>query len=286
MCIQADPVTPALLRDNPLPSPSGHKDSRGRVVIVGGSRSAPGAVLLAGIGALRVGAGVLAMAVPDPVAIPSAIAVPEASVTGYPEDVPHDGMEDVRRMVSSADAISMGPGIDRSEQAQAVLSTLLGVASAPLVLDAFALGVLPGLQDQGISLPKERVLTPNPAEAAFLLNCEAGDLDPNPPVVAHAVAVQWQATVSYSGVIAHPDGRCFATGTGHAGVGTSGSGDVLAGCVTGLLARGVEPLWAAVWATYLHGAAGDRLAARVGNLGFLARELLDQVPRVLAELQA
>ena len=130
------------------------------------------------------------------------------------------------------------------------------------------------------------MLTPNSAEAARLLGCEPDDLDPDPVAVALSIAQKWQATVSYSGVIVDAHGSCFATGTGHPGVGTSGSGDVLAGCVTGLLGRGAEPLWAAVWATYLHGAAGDRLAAHVGQLGFLARELVHQIPVVLAELQA
>ena len=86
--------------------------------------------------------------------------------------------------------------------------------------------------------------------------------------------------------IVTPAGDRWLVPAGHSGLGTSGSGDVLAGALVGLLARGVEPAQAACWATYLHAAAGDRLAARVGSLGFLARELLDQLPLVLTELQA
>jgi NAD(P)H-hydrate repair Nnr-like enzyme with NAD(P)H-hydrate dehydratase domain len=82
-----------------------------------------------------------------------------------------------------------------------------------------------------------------------------------------------------------PDGRAWREEAGGIGLGTSGSGDVLAGLVGGMLARGADPAQAAVWGQYLHAAAGDRLAARVGRLGFLARELLDEVPPVLAGLR-
>jgi ADP-dependent NAD(P)H-hydrate dehydratase len=286
MSTHADPVTPALLRENRLPAPDGHKSSRGHVAVVGGSRSTPGAVLLAGVAALRVGAGVLAIAAPEPVAVPIAVAVPEAAVIGFAEDASVDGLDEVRDIVRGADGVLIGPGLDGPQLSRVLVSSLLGDVSGSVVLDAFALGVLPQLRQDGISLPSKLVLTPNSAEAARLLECEPDDLDSDPQVVARSLAERWQATVSYASAIADASGACFVTGTGHPGVGTSGSGDVLAGCVVGLLARGVEPLWAAIWATYLHGAAGDRLAAQVGQLGFLARELVAQVPLVLAELQA
>jgi NAD(P)H-hydrate repair Nnr-like enzyme with NAD(P)H-hydrate dehydratase domain len=91
--------------------------------------------------------------------------------------------------------------------------------------------------------------------------------------------------VAYEGIVATPDGRCWRDGTGNAGLGTSGSGDVLAGVAVGLLARGADPAQAAAWAVHLHGSAGDAMAATVGRLGFLAGELLEQVPRILASLE-
>jgi len=104
--------------------------------------------------------------------------------------------------------------------------------------------------------------------------------------LAARAAEQTGAVVAHRGAVAHPDGRRWFDQTGHAGLGTSGSGDVLAGVVAGLAARGAEAAQAAVYGSHLHGAAGDRLAARVGRMGFLARELLDEVPRILTELQA
>ena len=148
MSTHAEPVTPALLRENRLPAPDGHKGSRGRVAVVGGSRSTPGAVLLAGVAALRVGAGVLSMSVPEAVAIPLAIGVPESSVIGFAEDVSGD-LDQVRELVAGADAVLIGPGLDDPDRSRALLSKLLGAASAPVVLDAFALGVLPAVHEEG-----------------------------------------------------------------------------------------------------------------------------------------
>jgi len=92
--------------------------------------------------------------------------------------------------------------------------------------------------------------------------------------------------VACRGLISEPGGRCWRLGTGDVGLATSGSGDVMAGATVGLLARGAEGRQAACWATYVHATAGDRLAARVGRLGFLARDLLDELPAVLVELSS
>jgi NAD(P)H-hydrate repair Nnr-like enzyme with NAD(P)H-hydrate dehydratase domain len=123
-------------------------------------------------------------------------------------------------------------------------------------------------------------MTPNSAEACRLLE---RDLD-DPATDVPAIAKRYQAVVSCQGWIADPDGGCWQITTGHVGLGTSGSGDVLAGALAGLRARGATASQAACWGTYLHAAAGDRLTARVGKLGFLARELLDEMPGVMAEL--
>lgn len=102
--------------------------------------------------------------------------------------------------------------------------------------------------------------------------------------MALAIARKFGAVVSCRGRIAAPDGQQWEISTGYEGLGTSGSGDVLAGAVVGLLARGASPSQAACWATHAHAAAGDRLAAKVGALGYLARELVDELPAVLTEL--
>jgi ADP-dependent NAD(P)H-hydrate dehydratase len=119
------------------------------------------------------------------------------------------------------------------------------------------------------------------------LHVEPAELEADPAGAASRLAGQAHATVGLGGAtswVAAPDGRLWEDESGGAGLGVSGSGDVRAGVVAGLLARGAEPEQAAVWASYLHGRAGERLAATVGRLGFLARELPPEIPRVIAEV--
>lgn len=274
-------ITAALLRQWDLPEPGASKHGRGHVLVVGGARSTPGAVLLAGLSALRVGAGVLAMAVPEAVAIPLAVAVPESAVTGWQ----HADDEQLKDSLGQAGAVLVGPGLDDPDVATALVRTVAQAVppDIPIVLDAYALGVLPKVDASPWA--QRSVLTPNATEAGFLLDTDVDD-DAEAEDVAAQIAQRWQCVVSYQGAVAEPGGTVRVVATGHAGLGTSGSGDVLAGSITGLLARGVEPSRAACWGTYLHAAAGDRLAARIGRLGFLARELLDEIPLVLTELQA
>jgi hydroxyethylthiazole kinase-like uncharacterized protein yjeF len=280
-------VTAGALRGWPLPQPSGSKNSRGRVLVVGGGASTPGAAMLAGIAALRVGAGVLALAVARPVAAAVAAAVPEASVTGLPPLADaSEGDRGLRDALGGTGAVVVGPGLDDPREAEAAVAQVVSDAdpAAPLVLDAFALGVLPKL-DLGDALGGRTVLTPNEAEAARLL--ERDDVGERAGAdVAAEIADRYGTAVSYEDFVATPDGRRWAVPAGHVGLGTSGSGDVLAGAIGGLLARGADPAQAACWGTYLHATAGNRLAARVGRLGFLARELAAELPLVLVETEA
>src|SRR5581483_1120475 len=131
----AEQITPSALRDWPLPQPTGAKGSRGRVVVAGGSLSTPGAAMLAGLAALRVGAGVLALVVAEPVTAVVAAAVPEASVAP---------LGALREVADGSDALLVGPGLDAVDVAADAVRA--GVdAGGPLVLDAYALGALPGL---------------------------------------------------------------------------------------------------------------------------------------------
>jgi hydroxyethylthiazole kinase-like uncharacterized protein yjeF len=285
-------LTPALLRQWPLPPREGTKDSRGGVLVVGGARRTPGAVALAGLSALRIGAGRLTLAVAESVAPALAVATPEAGVLGLPETA--DGSPTgeppahLTGELERADAVVVGPGLDEPDGAAALVRAVLAALDAAgddgpaLLLDAFALGVLPGLGDDAVLPAGRTVLTPNLAEAARLLEVDQVDAAD----AAARVARRWGAVVTCAGTVAHPDGRRWESATGYAGLGTSGSGDVLAGAIAGLLAGGAPPEQAAAWGTAVHGAAGDRLAARVGPLGYLARELVDQVPALLVELQA
>jgi hydroxyethylthiazole kinase-like uncharacterized protein yjeF len=290
-------ITPSLLRDWPLPQPGQHagKEVRGRVLVAGGSKSTPGAVLLAGVAALRVGAGKLQMATAETASTALAIAVPEAGVVGLPfDDTGALGAEAGRQIADLAGGVSavlLGVGMADPDATHKLLDEALpGVADdSALVLDALALTCGAITQDLLHRFGGRVVITPNEAEMKRILDAlgvDEPDGDaPEGLQLAATVAEALGVVVAFEGMVATPDGRCWRDGTGNAGLGTSGSGDVLAGVAVGLLARGATPDQAAVYAVHLHGQAGDSMSATVGRLGYLAGELLDQVPRILASLE-
>jgi ADP-dependent NAD(P)H-hydrate dehydratase len=281
-------VTPELLRGWPLPDPAGSKTARGQVVIIGGAARTPGGVALAGLAALRSGAGKLQLAVAASVAPSLAATFPEAGVIPLPHNekgtiLGAPSATVCAETVAGADAVLIGPGLDDADEADALLEGLLGHVddTTALSLDAFTLGVLANHREAVSKRSHRPVLTPNAAELERLLgrDCE----DPGLEDVAE-VAEKFSSCVTAQGMVADPDGQTWRIPSGHPGLATAGSGDVLAGVVVGLLARGAEPAQAACWATYLHSTAGERLASTIGEVGFLARELVDQVPAVLLEL--
>lgn len=289
----ADPclVTPALLRDWGLPEPTGTKYSRGLALVVGGAAGTPGAAMLTGLAALRVGAGRLSLAVAQPVAAHVAVAVPESGVVPLAHDGGSVTGEDARAGLAGeagrADAVACGPGLDDADGAARLVEALAATTGpdTPVLLDAYALGVLPDVGDDvRTALAGRLVLTPNAGELGHVLGAEADDVDADLPGHVARLAARYDATVSCGGWVVHGDDVWRLT-TGDTGLGTSGSGDVMAGAVLGLLARGADPAQAAVWGTHLHATAGDALAASVGRVGYLASELLPELPRALTALR-
>lgn len=301
-------VTPSLLRDWPLPAAGEDKYSRGSVLVIGGARGTPGAAVLAGTAALRAGAGKLTLAVAESVAVQVGVVLPECGAMGLPEttggSVTGEGLDRISSYLDRADAVLIGPGLDDPGLAEGLLRALLerepqqesgpgggsgsgaGKGSA-IVLDAYALGGLLGVADLLEPWKGRMILTPNPKEAAVLLGRDVEDLEAD---VAE-IADRFQAVVSCQGIIARPTDsdapevpELWKITTGYGGLGTSGSGDVLAGAIAGLRARGTTSAQAACWGTHLHAAAADRLASRLGPLGFLARELADELPALMLEL--
>lgn len=288
-------VTPSLLREWPLPAPGADKYSRGSVLVVGGARATPGAALLAGTAALRAGAGKLTLAVAGSVAVQLGVALPECGSIGLPETAGGSVKPELERIHSSldqADTLLVGPGLDDLDLAGELLAALLereagsDHGGGAVVLDAYALGALVHLEDQLDPWRGRLILTPNPTEAGILLGRDTDDLEKD----LAEISERFDAVVSCQGLITQPSGLnpgepgLWKITTGYGGLGTSGSGDVLAGAISGVRARGTSSAQAACWGTHLHAAAADRLASRLGPLGFLARELADELPALMLEL--
>lgn len=288
------PITPEMLRSLPLPLPhgDGDKEQRGRVLVVAGSVEVPGGALLAGIGALRAGAGKLQVATAASVAPHLALALPEALVTGLHETpeggIAPDSAKKLAVRAARCDAVLIGPGMMDEPAAGALTAALLTALDGPgFVLDAAA---LTGLGADPAPLHRHggrAVLTPHAGEMAALLGCDRESVTADPLGAARRAATRLRAVVVLKGGctrIVSPQGEAWAYHDGGIGLATSGSGDTLAGILAGLLARGATPLQAAMWSVWLHGEAGNRLTRRHGPLGFLARELLAEIPAAMAGL--
>lgn len=284
-------LTPARLRALPLPplDDSADKEARGRVLIVGGSMENPGGLLLAAEAALRAGAGKLQLATVDALATAVAIAVPEARVFAFPasgsDAIDPGAAKAIAERADRVDALLIGPGlVDEDAAGRLAASVLKRIERPAVVLDAGGLAALRRDPRALTRLDGRAVLTPHAGEMAQLLEMERDEVEADPDAAARRATESFGATVALKGaetVIAAPDGTMLRYTRGGVGLGTSGSGDVLAGIVCGLLARGAEPLRAAAWGVFLHGKAGNALARRHGPVGFLARELAGEVPRLM-----
>ncbi len=286
-------VTPDFLHTHPLPRHEQEcdKQARGRVLVVAGSVEMPGAALLAGLGALRAGAGILQIATCRSAASHLAMAMPEAMVVGCRE-TPAGGIDPANasrltELGSGCNAVLIGPGMMDEAAVAELTSELLKRLETPVfVLDASAFATLNPTALPGGHAGKI-VVTPHSGEMAKFLALPREEVERAPLHAARQAAAALQAVIAMKGASTHvvsPDGEAWLCENGSIGLATSGSGDTLAGILAGLLARGTHPALATVWAVYMHAEAGRRLAKRNGTLGLLAREIPGEIPGIMQEL--
>jgi hydroxyethylthiazole kinase-like uncharacterized protein yjeF len=299
------PVNDRTLRDWPLPMPAadGDKEERGRVLVIAGSREMPGAVILAATAALRAGAGKLAIATCSAVARLVALAIPESRVIELPESaaggIAPEAAELLAPLVARYDAVLIGPGmLDEHAACALVIALLKQLDGTKLVLDACAMNVVrrqlhavdaatPQQQRYVPSFSSQVLLTPHAGEMAHLTMADKRCVLEKPCDAALQAARRWNALVALKGAptfIAAPDGRVWRHEGGNIGLAVSGSGDTLAGIITGLAARGASLEQACAWGVALHARAGERLAQRYGPLGYMASELAAEVPAIMHAL--
>jgi NAD(P)H-hydrate epimerase len=278
----------SLLPARPLES---HKADFGRLAIVAGSRGKAGAAVLAARGALRAGAGLVTVFCAESIEGLVVGSLPEAMTSGLPESggaIAARGAKDVLRALEGFDAAVVGPGLGASGETMRFLESVLAGARVPVVADADALNAFAGRAQFFRRRRGPTVLTPHPGEAARLLSTTSTKIQSDRLGAARALARRTRAVVLLKGahsLVAEPSGGIAVNPTGSPLLATAGSGDVLAGVIGALLAGGLRPREAAVAGAWLHGAASDSLAARLGDAGLLAHEVADAVPGVRAALR-
>jgi len=278
----------------PLRPKTGHKGTFGQALICAGSPGMSGAAALAGLGALRSGAGLVRLAVPSGLVPVVAALEPSYLLLGLSSDAEGrigEGAEvELREAAGWATAMAMGPGWGRSEFLEELAASLYETLECPLLVDADALNALAaaGTLEPGCSPAAGRVLTPHPGEMARLLGGEVSSVESDREGVAGELALRSGAVVVLKGpgTVITDGRRLVVNSTGNSGLATGGSGDVLSGLVTGLLARGMSPFEASWLGVYLHGLAADLAVVELGESALIASDLPDWIPAAFGVAKA
>ena len=270
----------------PRRDPAGHKGTFGKVYLLGGSVGYTGAPVLCAAAAERSGCGLVFLGVPESVWPAAAVKCWGAMPHPLPEQ---DGRlspaaeEEIRRRAAGCDAVAMGCGVGRGEESDLLLRRLLTVEK-PLVLDADGINALEGHIDTLSRRPCATVLTPHDGELARI----GGDMTAPRESSAAAFAAAHGVYLVRKGhrtLAAAPDGRLAVNTTGNDGMAKGGSGDILTGLLTGLLAQGMEPFAACCAAVWLHGRAGDLAAEEKGRRGMTPLDIIEMLPYALKEVE-
>lgn len=259
-----------------------HKGDFGRVLLLCGSRGYTGAAALSAMGALRSGAGLVYLGVPESIYVIEAAKLNEPIVFPLPEEkgmFSEKAVDDIIAMLPKMDAVLVGPGMGNSSGTFAVVKAVLEYAFCPVVLDADGINVLSGHIDLLRGRTGPTVLTPHAGEFKRL----GFELTADREAIARNFASQTGSVLLLkgNGTVISDGNTTYLNSTGNPGMAVGGSGDVLAGMITALLGQKIPPLEAAACAAWLHGAAGDICAKKLGQYGMLPTDMLQVLPRLL-----
>lgn len=263
-------------------NPWGHKGNFGKLLLLCGSRGYTGAAFFAAMGALRSGAGLVFLGVPESIYGIEAVKLNEPVIFPLPDAggrLGADAVPEILTRLHQMDAVLVGPGLGQSEGTLAVVRAVLEKAECPVVVDADGINVLSAHRDLLRGRKSPTILTPHDGEFARL----GGVIGEDRMAAAAALAEELGCVVLLKGhetcITDGTDG--YLNPTGNPGMAVGGSGDVLAGVITALLGAGLPPLEAAACGAWLHGAAGDRCAAELGQYGMLPTDMLSALPRLM-----
>ena len=272
----------------PVRLSAAHKGNFGRVLIVAGSRGMTGAAYLAGSAAVRTGAGLVTVAVPESLHDIMEVKLTEAMTAPLPDTgkgylAPRAG-QSILTLLDNMDVLALGPGLSAVPEVAATVRELLPSIRKPVVIDADALNALEGSADILRKVQAPVIITPHPGEMARLLGSSTKKIQADRLAITAKTAAVWNVVALLKGartVVAAPDGALYLNPTGNPGMATGGSGDVLTGMAAALMAQNLNPAWAAAAAAYLHGTAGDLAAINKGALGLTAGDILEHIPQAI-----
>lgn len=275
--------------------PGANKGSFGRVLVIAGSINYIGAAYLACSGAMRVGAGLVTLAAPA--RLQSILASKMVEVTHLPLPESKPGIVSpiaarvIQRELDNYDVVLIGCGLGQSQPAIRFVENILFRLKKPplyMVVDADAINTLAQITNWWQKLSGDVILTPHPGEMARLSRVSTVEVQADRVGIARDMALEWQRTVVLKGaytVIVNPEGSIRISPVANPGLASAGTGDVLAGVITGLAAQGLDSFEAASLGAYLHGKAGDLISSRLGDTGMLATDILPALPLVIKQIK-
>lgn len=275
----------------PLRSTIAHKGSFGRVLIVAGSRGMTGAACLAGEAALKAGAGLVTVAVPESLHDIMEAKLTEVMTVPLPDTgkgyLSRDARQDILSLLDNADVLALGPGLSTKPEVVDVIKELLPSLRVPCVIDADGINALATDAEILKKVSAPLVITPHPGEMARFMQTSVKEIQEDRIAIVQKAAADWKIVALLKGartVVAAPDGATYINTAGNPGMATAGSGDVLTGIITALIAQKLTPAQAASAGAYVHGLAGDMAAKTKGMIGLVAGDLLSWLPEALMHI--
>lgn len=268
-----------------------HKGNFGHLLVFAGSPTMPGAAVMAGKGALRMGVGLLSAAIPTSIRDIFCTSLPEAMMLALPEAEKGVVSSEACQVLAAfpAAAYLLGPGLGKDPETVSLIQNLIPKLKKSAVIDADALNALAGKENLLAVGGQLHVITPHPGELSRLSGVKIGDIQKDRIKAAVEYAAKSRAVVVLKGagtVVADPNGRIFINTSGNPGMATGGSGDVLSGIIAALLAQGLPPAIAAACGVWLHGAAGDEAAASKSRLSMLPTDICEYLPIIHKRLNS
>ncbi len=265
---------------------AGHKGSFGKIGVLGGSTGFAGAPVLAGTSALKLGCGLVKLAVPERIESRIVSRCPELTTVGLVDNkkgIVFEAISGIKKMIEEVDILAVGPGLGVTTDTRELIKVILSEANIPVVLDADGLNAITDLDIFNRS-KSEIIITPHPGEMARLTGLKIKEVNQNRVNIARDFAGKYGVYLVLKGastVIAFPDGRVYINPTGNDGMASAGSGDVLTGMIASLLGQGLEAEKAAVLGTYLHGLAGDIAAEKLTPYSLMANDITENIPAAI-----
>jgi len=274
-------------------SPESNKGSYGHVLVVGGAVGKAGSVAMAGMSALRSGAGLSTVATPKSVLATVAGFHPELMTEPLPETeggmISADASEKLEALIKGKSVLAIGPGISRHAETAELVRVLVSRCPIPVVLDADGLNAFEGHTDELTGKRRLLVVTPHPGEMARLAGISTAEVQKDRLGVARKFAAEHDVVVVLKGhrtIVVQPDGEAWVNTTGNPGMSTGGTGDILTGIVAGMIAQNPnDSLLAVLAAVHLHGLAGDLMLESVGEHSLVATDLLRGLPEAFKSVQ-